>query len=70
MQIDGWVAVGKFGLVLGSFREDQADAERVAKQILRIIGGPHLLAGFQMMPATLAVKQESASTPDNPQAEE
>jgi hypothetical protein len=55
MQIDGWVAVGKFGLILGSFREDQWECESAARQILRLIGGPPLLAGIEVRPATLTI---------------
>lgn len=64
MQIDGWIAIGKCGLILGSFREDKAGAELAAKQILRIIGGPPLLVGFQIVAATLVIRQEPAAAPE------
>ena len=55
MTIEGWVAVSRFGLLLGTFREDQDEADAAAKQVLRLLGGPPLLAGFRLRNATLIV---------------
>jgi hypothetical protein len=55
MTIEGWVAVSKFGLMPGTFREDPDEADEAARQILRLLGGPPLLAGFRLRTATLIV---------------
>ncbi len=61
MTIEGWVAVSKFGLILGTFRENQDDAANAAWQILRLLGGQQLIAGFRLVKATLKV----ADTPED-----
>ena len=58
MTIEGWVAFSRFGLLLGTFREDQDEADAAAKQILRLLGGPQMLAGFRLRNATLIVDEE------------
>jgi hypothetical protein len=63
MQIDGWVAIGKFGLVLGSFREERFECESAARQILRLIGGPPFLAGFEVRPAALTIADPPKTEP-------
>lgn len=67
MTIEGWVAVSSLGLVLGTFRPDEAEAEDAARRILRLLGGPHLVAGFRLARATLIV-HANAATP-NPETE-
>ena len=58
MQIEGWIAVSKFGLVMGTFREEQPEAGDAAHRVLRLLGGPHLVAGFRLAKATLIVYDE------------
>lgn len=58
MTIEGWVAVSKFGLMPGTFREEQDEADEAAKQILRLLGGPQMLAGFRLRTATLVVDDD------------
>ncbi len=58
MTIEGWIAISKFGLMPGTFREDQAEADEAAKQILRLLGGPQMLAGYRMRNATLIVDDD------------
>lgn len=60
MAIEGWMAVSKFGLITGSFREKQHEAEDAARRLLRLLGGPHLVAGFRLMTATLIVHDADA----------
>jgi hypothetical protein len=55
MAIEGWVAVSKFGLILGTFRENQDEAEDAAQRILRLVGGPQLVVGFHLLKARLVV---------------
>lgn len=62
MRIDGWIALGLHGPILGSFREDQDQAELAARRILQLAGGPGLVAGFDLVPATLIVSEESDET--------
>jgi hypothetical protein len=61
MEIHGWVAVSKHGLVLASFREDQNEAGNAARQFLRLLGGPPLVAGFHLVQATLTIHDDAAS---------
>jgi hypothetical protein len=58
MEIHGWVAVSKHGLVLASFRENQTEAGNAARQVLRLIGGPPLVAGFRLVQATLTIHDD------------
>jgi hypothetical protein len=64
MTLHGWIAVSKHGVILSSFREDQAEAEAAARQILRLVGGAPLLTDFRLVKATLFIydddKTESA----------
>lgn len=60
MAIEGWIAVGKFGLMLATFREDMGEADDAAKQILRFLGGPQMLAGVHLLPATLIIDGDGA----------
>lgn len=55
MTIEGWVAISRFGLILGTFRENQDDAADAAWRILRLLGGQQLIAGFRLVRATLVV---------------
>lgn len=55
MTLDGWVAVGPNGVVLGTFRQDEGETKDAARRILRLLGGPHLVAGFDLARATLIV---------------
>jgi len=56
MKIQGWIATNKQGLILGSFHENQEGAIAAARQILRLTGGPSLVAGFRLIQATLTVQ--------------
>ena len=58
MAFHGWIAVNKHGVILSSFREDQAEAEAVAHQVLRLVGGAPLLTDFRLVRATLFLYDE------------
>ncbi len=57
MTIEGWVAISRYGLILGTFRESQDDAADAAWRILRLLGGQQLVAGFRLVRATLVVDE-------------
>jgi hypothetical protein len=58
MEIHGWVAVSKHGLVLGSFRENQNEAGNAARQVLRLLGEPPLVTGFDLVQATQTIHDD------------
>jgi len=58
MEIHGWVATSKHGLVLGSFRENQNEAGNAARQVLRLLGGPPLVAGSSLTQAMLTIHDD------------
>ncbi len=60
MTIEGWVAVSRFGLMPGTFREERDEAAEAAKHILRLVGGPQMLAGFHLRNATLIVDDDES----------
>ncbi|MCE9530367.1 MAG: RusA family crossover junction endodeoxyribonuclease [Planctomycetes bacterium] len=66
MTIDGWIARGRSGFILGSFRLDRGEVEQAAWQLLRIIGGTELISGIEIVPATLVVRSGVAGVTDPP----
>jgi hypothetical protein len=62
MTLHGWIAINKHGVILSSFREDQAEADIAARQTLRLIGGAPLLEGYHLVQATLFIYDEKEKT--------
>jgi hypothetical protein len=69
MTIEGWVAVSPLGLVLGTFRQNEDEAKDAARRVLRLLGGPHLVAGFCLAKATLVVHDEAGPSGERAEAE-
>jgi len=58
MEIQGWIAWDKHGLIFDSFRETADEAATAAWQFLRLAGGQRLVGGFYLLPATLTIRDE------------
>jgi hypothetical protein len=57
MKINGWIAVGNHGPILGSFRKSQTEANNAARQALRVLGGSQLIGGFRLIRAELTIHE-------------
>jgi hypothetical protein len=62
VEIHGWIAISKHGVILDSFRENPSEATKTAQQILRLVGGAPLISKFRVVKAKLTIDNVNFDT--------